>query len=121
VHADTARLAALENGIVALGTDNVLDKDGVALAGVGRDVFALAGEGAVFGTQGLTILTRLVDFPKAAVVVSQPAGAVLGPDTVAGAPQTVKGDPDLHVLRPSATGMVVLAAVAAAGGRGTPG
>lgn len=59
MHPHTARLTALENEIMALCTLEALDKHGVALPQVGRDVLAFSFALAVLGPKWLAIVARL--------------------------------------------------------------
>lgn len=120
VHANTTRLAALQDDVVALRAVDVVDKGGMALPGVCRHMLALAGKRAILCAKGLAILTFLGNLPQSAVVLAQPLGALCRAYAVARAPEPVKGHPDLHVLRGCSTSVVVLPAVTSATGGWTP-
>lgn len=120
MHADTARLAALQDRVVTLRAKGVLNEGCVAFPGVCWYVLALSCERAVLRPQRLTILSLFGDLPKSAIVVSQPSCAFHRSYAVARAPESVERNPDLHVLRGCASGVVVLPAVASAARCRTP-
>lgn len=70
VHANTTRLAALQNDVVALRALDVLCERRVTLPQVRGDMFALAVRKAVFRPQGLAILARLGNLPQSTIVVA---------------------------------------------------
>jgi hypothetical protein len=56
VHADAARLTALQDDVAALGAFHLFDKNSVALPQVRGDMFALSLEKTLFRAEWLAVL-----------------------------------------------------------------